>query len=239
MAISTAVFPTLAGQAARDEEQALAATLARSLGVIVFLTLPVSVGLLFLARPLVVLLLQRGAFGEASTDLTARALTFYAIGLVGHTTIEILSRGFYALRDTRTPVALAVAAMVLNVALAAALVEPLGVRGLALALSIAALVEASLLLVFLRRRLVLLALEPVLASGLRALVAAGAMAAVMALVQAVLDRDAGTTAGATVSLVGAGGAGGLAYVVASYLLGSSELGLLTSRWRPSAPGPPG
>ena len=73
--------------------------------------------------------------------LTAQALLFYAPALFAHSGIEILSRGFYALGDTKTPVAIAVASMLINVALAAALVGPLEVRGLALALSLATTLE--------------------------------------------------------------------------------------------------
>ncbi len=152
MSISTAAFPTLAEQAAR-QDVALARTLARTLRLIVFLSLPAGVGLFLLAEPTVTALLQRGAFGAASTDLTLQALRFYALALVAHAGIEILSRGFYALGDTRTPVAFAVLSMLLNLALAAALVGPLEVRGLALALSLAAVLEFVLLLVFLGRRL--------------------------------------------------------------------------------------
>ena len=107
---------------------------------------------MLLARPLVVVLLQRGAFGSASTDLTSQALFFYALALFAHNGIEILSRGFYALSDTRTPVALALLSMLLNIALAAALVGPLEVRGLALALSLASIAEFGLLYLLLRRR---------------------------------------------------------------------------------------
>jgi putative peptidoglycan lipid II flippase len=159
MAISTAVFPTMAEQAVSDQRQ-LADTLVRSLRMIVFLTLPASVGLMILSEPLVAFLFQHGAFvfgsgafTDASTDVTGPALLFYAIGLAGHATIEILSRGFYALSDTRTPVLFALVSLVTNLVLSAALFVPLEVRGLALAVSAATLLEAALLFLALRTRL--------------------------------------------------------------------------------------
>ena len=77
MAISTAAFPTLAEHAANEDER-LAPTLRNTLRLILFLSLPASIGLMLLAKPLVVVALQRGAFDVASTDLTAHALLFYA-----------------------------------------------------------------------------------------------------------------------------------------------------------------
>ena len=144
MAISTAAFPTLAEQAA-NRDAALAPTLRASLRLIVFLSLPAGIGLALLAQPVVVILLQRGQFDAASTAITADALVFYAPALVAHSAIEILSRGFYIQADTRTPVAFALVAMVVNLALAAALVGPLELEGIALALSIATTVECALL----------------------------------------------------------------------------------------------
>ena len=82
------------------------------------------------------------------------SLLFYAIGLFAHGGIEILSRGFYALSYTRTPVTFAVAAMVANLLLCLILVGPFGVRGLGLALSLSAILEFSLLFRSLRSRLV-------------------------------------------------------------------------------------
>ncbi len=94
---------------------------------------------------MVVVLLQRGEFDAASTDVTANALLFYAPALVAHSAIEILSRGFYVQGDTRTPVTFAVVSMLVNLGLAAALVGPMELEGVALALTVATVVESLLL----------------------------------------------------------------------------------------------
>ena len=75
---------------------------------------------------------------------SADALLFYSIGIFAHAAIEIVSRGFYVLGDTRTPVALAIASMLLNILLSAVLVGPMELKGLALALSISAIAEFAL-----------------------------------------------------------------------------------------------
>ncbi|MFQ5879646.1 MAG: murein biosynthesis integral membrane protein MurJ [Dehalococcoidia bacterium] len=226
MAISTAVFPTLAEQAAADSTEALRRTIAASLRFILFLTIPASIGLVLLREPLVALLLERGAFTAASTDITASALAFYSAGLFAHATIEILSRGFYALGDTRTPVAMAVLSMVLNLLLSLALVGPLEHNGLALALSAATIIEACLLYVRLQRRL----------GGLEAghlanfLVRTGAAAALMAGVVApfVLGVDAANPFGSSTAwesllvVVVASALGAAVFFVAAALLRCEE-----------------
>lgn len=152
MAISTAVFPRMAEQAARDGDE-LRDTVSKSLRLILFLTIPATVGLVLLAKPITAFLLRGGSFDEASTDLVVGALVFYAIGLFAHSGIEIISRGFYALSDTRTPVAFAVVSMVINLVLSIALVWPFGIKGLAAALSIATIVEFTFLTRNLGRRI--------------------------------------------------------------------------------------
>src|SRR5205823_5504274 len=120
---------------------------------LLFLMLPAAVGLLVAREPLIALLFQRGHFSAESTELTAFALQFYALGLIGHSILEIVTRAFYALHDTRTPVAVGGAAMALNIALSLLLLGPLSFGGLALANTIATLLEALGLLWLLRARL--------------------------------------------------------------------------------------
>ncbi|RME43235.1 MAG: murein biosynthesis integral membrane protein MurJ [Chloroflexi bacterium] len=152
-AIATAAFPTFAHQAALGQRKAMQETLGRILALLVFLTVPASVLLLLLRFPIISLLLERGAFDAQATRMTGYALAFYAPGLVGHAVVEIAARGFYALKDTRTPVLVGVAAMSANVVLSLALVGPLAHGGLALANSLATLAEMAALLWLLRRRL--------------------------------------------------------------------------------------
>ena len=152
MALSTAVFPRLAGQVARDELDALNETVSRVLRLIMFLTVPAALGLAMLREPAVVTLLERGAFTRSDSLMTAAALGWYCLGIVPQAGIEIHSRGFYALGDTRTPVALAVLAVAVNLALGALLWQPFGVRGLAFAVGAASWVEwLALYALFVRR----------------------------------------------------------------------------------------
>lgn len=151
--IATAVFPTLSEDAALENKAQVRRTMSAAVRVILYLSLPAGVGLFVLREPLIQLLFQRGQFTAASTAMTASALTFYAPSLFAIAATEILTRGFYALHDTRTPVKVSVATVALNILLSVLLSRPLGVGGLALAYLIANSLETLLLLAIMRGRL--------------------------------------------------------------------------------------
>ena len=150
--VATAAFPTFADQTARGQKQAMSEALAATLRAIVFVTLPAAAGLLLLRVPVVQALFERGRFRNSSTEAVALALMFYAPGLVAHSGIEIITRAFYALHDTRTPVYIGVAAMLANLGFSLALIGPMQIAGLALANSVAAYLELVLLMGFIRPR---------------------------------------------------------------------------------------
>jgi putative peptidoglycan lipid II flippase len=158
-AIAIAALPTFSDQVARGQLAQMRASLAATLRGIIFLSLPATLGLILLRYPIVSLLFERGEFDAHSTDLVAWALLWYTAGLVSHSLVEIVSRAFYALHDTRTPVFVGAAAMSLNVVFS--LTFPgffirlgwLPHGGLALANSLATTLEIIALLVFMRRRL--------------------------------------------------------------------------------------
>jgi len=154
--VATALFPTLATLAAKEEWVELRRIFALTLRNLLFLTLPAAVGLIVLSKPLVRLLLERGNFDSDSTAATAWALSFFSLGLVGHALVEIATRTFYALKNTKTPVGIGVATILINIGLSWLLLRlfagwswpPHG--GLALANSIAVTLEMVVLLVLLR-----------------------------------------------------------------------------------------
>lgn len=158
-AIAIAALPTFSAQVARGEMNEMRSSLANTLRGVVFLSLPASVGLILLRRPVVALLFQRGAFTEQSTEQVAWALLWYAAGLVAHSLVEIASRAFYAMEDTRTPALVAAGAMSLNIVLSLAFSWAFSQAGrmphggLALANSVATTLECSILLGLMRRRL--------------------------------------------------------------------------------------
>lgn len=158
-AVGIAAFPTFSELVAKGEMNAVRRTLAATLRGVWYLGLPASVGLLILRVPITRLLFQRGAFTDESTTSVAWALGFFAVGLAGHTGLEIIVRAFYALHDTKTPVLAGSGAMALNVFLSIGLSRLFAARGwmphggLALANSLATFAETGWLLWLINRRL--------------------------------------------------------------------------------------
>jgi putative peptidoglycan lipid II flippase len=131
IAIGTALLPQLAHHARRGEHAAAVTSLNRGLEVALLLALPATVALLVIARPIIAGLFERGAFGHSAAGATAAALIAYAIGLPAYVLIKVLTPGFYAREDTRTPVKIAVGCVIANTAIALALLRPLGAFGVA------------------------------------------------------------------------------------------------------------
>jgi putative peptidoglycan lipid II flippase len=154
MAVSTAVFPTLAAESALERREEVRKLFMLAFRMIVFLTVPASIGLIALGEPIIRLFFERGEFDAQSTRMTAFALQFYALGLVGHATVEIVDRVFYAFHDTWTPVRVALGAIVGNLALSLVLMRtPLNYGGLALANALAAVAEGGCLVWLLSRKM--------------------------------------------------------------------------------------
>jgi putative peptidoglycan lipid II flippase len=154
LAVGRAAFPSLIEGASSREGERFSREVVRALRLNVFLMLPATVGLVVLAVPFVGVMFERGRFTGEHTRWVALALGCYAVGLVGMGMRTVLSRAFYALLNTRTPLVLSAIAiganLVLNVAL---VVTPLGHGGLALASSLATWLQVVLLVVMLRREM--------------------------------------------------------------------------------------
>ncbi len=185
--IAIAALPTFAAQVARKQFSEMRVSLSAALRVMLLLAVPASIGLILLRRPIVAILYQGNQFSADSTNLVAWALLFYAIGLIGHGLVEILSRAFYALHDTKTPVLIGIGAMSLNLVLSFLFtwlfrlwgLMPHG--GLALANSVATLIESVFLLVLMRKRLDGLEENKLLTSFVKSLIAGAGMGAVILL----------------------------------------------------------
>jgi putative peptidoglycan lipid II flippase len=153
VSIATAALPAMARHAAAGDLAGIRETVSRALGMTFVLNVPATLGLLALAQPIVELLFERGQFTTADTRATAAALQLYAVGLIGYSATRIATPTFYALGQSRTAVAVSIAAIAGNVVLSLSLAGWIGFRGLALATAIAALGNGGLSLVLLRRRL--------------------------------------------------------------------------------------
>jgi putative peptidoglycan lipid II flippase len=145
IAIGTAILPLLSRQVRRGEDAAALATMNRAIQAAMLLTLPATAALMVLARPIVRVLFERGAFTAVDADATALALIAYAIGLPAYVLIKVLTPAFYAREDTASPVRIAIACVIANTALALALMVPLAHAGIALATACSAWLNVGLL----------------------------------------------------------------------------------------------
>lgn len=153
VSIATAATPAISRLVAQQDFVRIRSTIANALGLMFFLNLPASVGLIVLARPIIAMIFERGRFTPADTMNTASALQLYAIGLIGYSVVRIISPTFYALGRSRIPVIVSAASVLVNIALNLTLVRVLGFRGLALGTSITAILNAALQMFILRREI--------------------------------------------------------------------------------------
>lgn len=152
-AVATAAFPTMAEKAARKDLAGFAKDFMGSLRLVSLTMVPATVGLMVLREPVIRLLFERGAFQAEATGMTAGALMYFALGLLFLGGIYLLTRAYYSLGDLKTPALVGGVAVVCNGIFSFLLLPLLGHQGLALANTLAAMVNAGLLFYLLGRRI--------------------------------------------------------------------------------------
>ncbi len=176
--ITTVLYPMLAKEASAENHGGLKKVLAQGANVIVLITVPATVGMVVLARPIVAAVFQRGAFDAVATGMTTGALIFYSLGLVGMALKSLLNYVYYSLQDTRTPMYNSFIAVAINIGANLILIRFLAHQGLALATSISSVATAALLAAGLRKKIGGIGGHRVLNTSLKCLVAAGVMGGV-------------------------------------------------------------
>ncbi|MBE3591347.1 MAG: murein biosynthesis integral membrane protein MurJ [Thermoanaerobacter sp.] len=152
-AIATVIYPVLSKHSVADDKEGFLKSLNFAVSGILYVLIPVSVGAMVLRVPIIKVLFQRGAFDERSTYLTSIALFYFSIGMTAYGLRDVLSRSFYSMKDTKTPMINGAIAVLLNIALNLILVRYLKLGGLALSTSIAAIFATFLLFISLKRKL--------------------------------------------------------------------------------------
>lgn len=177
-AIGLSFFPTMTDNVAKGEMGAYKQNLTMGLRMILFITLPASVGMMVLSHPMTRAMYQQFETTSAQVQLVSVILIFYCIGIVGYSAQQILNRGFYAVQDTKSPVLINGFVLLCNIVFSVILVKLLAHRGLALAYSISGLLSMAVLGLALRRKigpyggrsLVKATLQSVIASALMGVV---------------------------------------------------------------------
>jgi len=228
IAISTAVLPSLSREAAEGDIYRLKQTLSHALRLTMFITIPAMAGLIVLRQPIIALLFQRGAFTSFTTIMTAQALLYYSIGLWAFAGLRVFVSAFYSLQDTKTPVKVAVVAMIANVAFSLALMGPLKHGGLALALSLASTLQLFMLIFLLQKRLGGIEGSVVIRSMIRSFISSLIMSICIYFLafkvfSSILEQKTFNLALGILIIVCAGL---VIYVISAYVLGSKELSSL-------------
>lgn len=153
LSISTVIFPRMARQFELKRLDQVRETFGQALTPLLFLMIPASVGLFAFRTAIVRALFETGRFDAADTQLVGQAVGFLGIGLVWYGIVEVATRIFYAMKDTRTPVVAGLIIIAVNIVLAWLLVDDYGAGGLAIGLTVSTGIEAMILMAILRRRL--------------------------------------------------------------------------------------
>jgi putative peptidoglycan lipid II flippase len=153
ISLATAIFPVMSSISAKKDFAGLSKTVSQALGACLFIAIPATVGLVAIARPLISLAFQHGRFGAGDTDMVTWTLFFYALGLSGYFAQQVVTRAFYSMQDSFTPMTSALIAVVANIVLNLILIWFLGTGGLAASTAVCSYLQVVILIAVLRRSL--------------------------------------------------------------------------------------
>jgi putative peptidoglycan lipid II flippase len=153
VAIGTVTLPLVSRSAAAGNMPEFRSALAHALRLVMLLTIPSAIGLIIMPEPIIALIYEHGRFNAYSTEQTAAALRFYAVGLVGYSAVKVLAPAFYALDRRNMPMIVSLVSIAVNFALNWTLTFKLGLghKGLAMSTSIVAICNFMLLYIMMRR----------------------------------------------------------------------------------------
>lgn len=227
--IGVVIYPMLSKISNNENKDDFINIVSKSINSVVLLIMPITIGAIVLATPIVKLLFQRGAFDDRATSMTAIALIFYSGCILGFGLRQILEKVFYSLKDTKIPMINGVVAISINIALNLIFVRFMGYAGLAFATSISSIICAVLLFISLKKKIGYFGQDKVIKTTLKSLISAIIMGIVTHFMYNTLDSILG--AGfiqEAIALFGAIGIGALVYVVLVIVLKVEEVSVITN-----------
>ena len=223
-AITTVIYPMLSQDVNSNNYKGLKKTLIYGLNIIIIITIPVTIGMIILANPIVKVAFERDAFDSTATHMTAGALVFYSIGLVALSMRSMINRVYYSLQDTKTPMMNSLIALIVNIALNLVLIKYMGHKGLALATSIASIVTLLYLLYKLKQKIGSFGFSKSVKCGVKSLAASAVMGIVVYFLYNLLSRSLGSSnMYEFISLLISVGAGAIIYFILIYLFKIEEI----------------
>ncbi|WP_314970783.1 murein biosynthesis integral membrane protein MurJ [Peptostreptococcus stomatis] len=136
--ILAVIYPRLSSMIVSERMDSFLNSLKKTMNVIIVALVPIIVGCIVLSKQIVEVLFQRNAFTSKDTTMTASILLIYVIGILAFALRDVLTRGFYSMEDSKTPMINSIISIVFNISLNLILVKPLGYKGLAIATAVSA-----------------------------------------------------------------------------------------------------
>ncbi len=224
LSIATVMYPMISKMAAENNMTGFKKSVSEAISSINLLVLPTTIGAMIFAEPIVRLLFGRGAFDANAISMTSYALFFYSIGMIGFGLREILSRTFYSLQDTKTPMINAAIAMTINIILNIILSKFLSIGGLALATSISAIFCTVLLFTSLRKKIGSFGMKSITISFIKILCASLAMGVIAKVSYNALLKNVN----ANFSLILSIGIGAITYFAIIYFMKIEEVDVIVN-----------
>ncbi|MBR5794223.1 MAG: murein biosynthesis integral membrane protein MurJ, partial [Anaerotignum sp.] len=220
LAIANMVFPKFSRMT--DDKKEFGLAVRGTLRAMIFLLIPMTVGLMALAEPVVALIYQRGEFGMLATEMTSAALFFFALGMVGYGVQNILSRAFYANQDGKTPFYSGLVSIIINAVMCWLLLKPMGIGGLALAAAVSSTAAAAVLMVPAVKQYPDILDKSLVGQFMKMVLAAAGMLILVFGCRMVLNPLTGRLLGQIILLCVCGGVGVVSYMVFAKLLRIEE-----------------
>lgn len=170
--IGTVIYTMLSKQSLQEDKEEFIKSIVQSINSVILIVIPISVGAIVLATPIVRLLFERGEFDARATSMTAIALIMYSIGMVAFGLREILGKVFYSIQDTKTPMINGIIAVVMNILLNIMLIKKLNLAGLALATSLSAIICIFLLFNSLKKKIGYYGQDKILKTTIKSIISA-------------------------------------------------------------------
>lgn len=222
ISVTTVMFPTITKMVTNKNMDGLKKSLSEVISGVNLLIVPTTIGAMIFAKPIVTILFGRGAFNEQAIQMTATGLFYYSVGMIGFGLREVLSKTFYSMQDTKTPMINAAIGLALNIVLNLILSRYMGIGGLALATSIAAIFTTTLLFINLRKKIGLIGIRSLTTSFVKILCAA----LIMGLISKASFNYLTLIAGQNISLIISIGIGAIVYFVGIYLMRIEDVEIL-------------
>ncbi len=229
LSIANVIFPKLSRLTEDKQSDEFGKTLGITLKSTFFLLIPMMVGLIVLAEPIIRIVYERNEFDSNSTLITSTALKYFSVGMLGFGMQNILNRGFFAIKDGKTPLVTGIISIITNLILSIVLVKYMQIGGLALASAISSLISGITLLIPMQKKLGNIVTKQTFIDTIKMLISSCVMGGVVYLIYNLLSNVLSVTFLNQIIMLGTSTTiGVLVYIILAYFCGLDEAKLTFS-----------